>query len=428
MKKINVCVFPAQNECAVEINNALSNLEGIEVFGVTSIRGHNEFNFKNYYCNMEDIESDSFISSFERFIVEHKIDVVFPTTDGTAVFFAINKDFFSAIITTPDEFTVTLINDKKRTFEYFKDCDFCPLVFEKFTKFPCFIKPIDGEGAQGTKLIKEKNDIPEKIDLDKYVICEYLPGREITVDCVTDYKGNLSLVLPRERTRVFSGMCVKGVTLDINAEINKIARTINEKLKFKGLWFFQLKEDDSGRFKLLEISSRCAGTMCLSRARGFNLPLLTVYTLLNKPIETIDNNLEVFLDRTLFARYRINVSFDTIYVDYDGTIIVKEKVCLDTIRFLYQCKNNKKRIILITRHNDDHDDSIEESMKKSGISQDLFDEIISLSFAEEKYTAIRDENAIFIDNSYLERMKVKKHCGIPVFGVDGLDALQDWRL
>ena len=94
-----------------------------------------------------------------------------------------------------------MINDKKRTFEYFKDCDFCPLVFEKFTKFPCFIKPIDGEGAQGTKLIKEKNDIPEKIDLDKYVICEYLPGREITVDCVTDYKGNLSLVLPRERTR-----------------------------------------------------------------------------------------------------------------------------------------------------------------------------------------------------------------------------------
>ena len=45
---IRVCVYPAQNESAVEINNALSNCEGIEVFGIAPIRGHNEFNFLNY--------------------------------------------------------------------------------------------------------------------------------------------------------------------------------------------------------------------------------------------------------------------------------------------------------------------------------------------------------------------------------------------
>lgn len=428
MKKINVCVFPAQNECAVEINNALSNCEGIEVFGVTSIRSHNEFNFKNYCYDMVEIESDEFIDAFEKFIKEHDIDIIFPTTDGTAVFFAEHKDAFSAVVTTQDLFTISLINDKKKTFEHFKDCDFCPIVYKDFSKLPCFIKPVDGEGAQGTKLIKTKDDVPNGLDSDKYVICEYLPGREITVDCVTDYKGNLSFVLPRERTRVFSGMCVKGITLDITEEINHIAKTINERLKFKGLWFFQLKEDKEGHLKLLEISARCGGTMCLSRARGFNLPLLTVYTMLNKDIGAVDNKLEVYLDRTLFARYRTNVDFKTVYVDYDGTIIVKNKVCLETIRFLYQCRNADKRIVLITRHNEDHDDSIEESMKEHGISQDLFDEIVTLSFKQEKYTVIKDKNSIFVDNSYSERLKVRESCNIPAFGVDGLDALQDWRL
>jgi len=428
MKRIRVCVYPAQNECAVEINNALSNCEGIEVFGVTSIRGHNEFNFKNYCFDMPDMESDAFVNAFESFLVKNKIDIVFPTTDGTAVFFAEHQKEFSALITTSDLFSVSLINDKLKTFEFFKESSFCPTIYSSFSHFPCFVKPIDGEGAKGAKLIENENDIPSGIDLEKNVICEYLPGKEVTVDCLTDVQGKLVLVLPRERTRIFSGMCVKGITMDETEEIREIAEAINSKLSFKGLWFFQLKEDSSGKLKLLEISSRCGGTMCLSRAKGYNLPLLTVYTMLGKEVAAVNNGFNVFLDRTLFARYKVDLDYETVYVDYDGTIVVKDSVCLETIRFLYQCKNAGKRIILITRHNEDHDDTVFENMEKHGISKHLFEKIELLSFKQEKHSVITDKKSIFIDNSYSERLKVRENCGIPVFGVDGLDVLTDWRL
>ena len=428
MKKINVCVFPAQNECAVEINNALSICEGIEVFGLTSIRGHNEYNFKNYKYDIDDIDSELFIDEFNCFCKEKKIDIVFPTCDFAVEFFAKNKNKINALVTTPSFESAMICNDKRKTYSLFEKDGFCPKIYRKIEKYPCFIKPNDGEGSKGVKLIQSIGDIPNGIDLNKYIISEFLPGKEITVDCLTDKNGKLVLCLPRIREKIFSGMCVQGQTINSTIEIEKIASIINSKLSFRGLWFFQLKESFDGSLKLLEVSMRCAGTMCLTRARGFNLPLLTVYTILGKEVDFINNSMEVKLDRTLFARYNSSVSYNTVYVDYDGTIIIKEKVCLSVIRFLFQCKNAGKKIVLISRHNEDHNDSLYENMKKYGISTFLFDEIYSISFEDEKYSYISDKNSIFIDNSFLERKKVFNNVSVPVFGVDGLDALQDWRL
>jgi len=45
-----------------------------------------------------------------------------------------------------------------------------------------------------------------------------------------------------------------------------------------------------------------------------------------------------------------------------------------------------------------------------------------------KSEAIEDRvNAIFIDNSYKERREVKKKHGMPVFDVDAIQSLIDWR-
>lgn len=428
MKKIKVCVFPAQSESAVEINNALSNCEGIEVFGATSIRGHNEFNFCNYNYSLPSMEEPSFIEKFERYLNENQIDVVFPANDGAVEFFAKNKEAFSATIVNSDYRTATICNDKKLTYELFSDCDFCPKIFDSIQTYPCFIKPPAGEGAIGAKLLESEKDLPSDFSKENYVILEYLPGKEITVDCITDCEGNLIRVLPRTREKVFSGMSVFGRTIEATQEVLNIATKINERLTLRGLWFFQIKQDTNKNYKLLEVSMRCAGTMCQTRGRGYNLPLLSVYTALGMPISTIDNDFEVIIDRTLFARYRTNINYSTVYIDYDGTIIVKEKVCLSIIRFLYQCKNDGKRIVLITRHNEDHDNSIQEDLESHGIAQSLFSEIICLTFEEEKSQAIKDQESIFIDNSYFERKKVRDAKGIPVFGVEGIDVLQDWRL
>ena len=55
------------------------------------------------------------------------------------------------------------------------------------------------------------------------------------------------------------GISFKSFEQKLTKEIRSIAEIINEKLKFRGLWFFQLKEDYNGNLKLLEISTRKGG-------------------------------------------------------------------------------------------------------------------------------------------------------------------------
>ena len=40
---------------------------------------------------------------------------------------------------------------------------------------------------------------------------------------------------------------------------------------------------------------------------------------------------------------------------------------------------------------------------------------------------IHKDKSIFIDNAYQERKKVHEQIGIPVFDVDGLEVIMDWR-
>lgn len=425
--KTNVLVFPAGENNSVELHEALSHNVNIEVFGASSVDRHGPYIFKNYRSGLPFIRDDDFIEKFNALVDEWKIDLVFPTHDTVALFFARNKDNLHAKIIVADLETAEVCRDKRKTYDLFADCDFCPKLYHSFESFPCFVKPVDGQGGQNAYRISRKEDIPEIFDNDKNVIVEYLPGDEYTVDCISDRHGELKAILPRKRNRMMAGICVAGYTMPADKEIIRIAEAINQRLSFLGLWYFQLKKDGYGAYKLLEVSCRCAGTMCLSRARGVNLPLLSVYAALGKDISVFENPYTVSLDRVLIARYKTDYHYDTVYVDYDDTVVEKDDVCLPVIRFLYQCKNQKKKVVLISRHEADHDDTLEESLNAHFISKTLFDEIIKLSFDESKADFINGVKSIFIDNAYAERKKVHDKLGIPVFDVEGIEVLTDWR-
>lgn len=360
-------------------------------------------------------------------IDEWNIRYIFPTHDTVALFLANNQDIINAKVIAAKYETAKICRDKKLTYDLFSDCDFCPKQYNSFEHLPVFIKPRDGQGAKGAKLVKEQTDIPNDLLLEEYTINEYLPGDEMTVDCLTDSNGNLCACSPRIRNRLLAGVCVAGQTCFASDEIKTIATTINDRLDFLGLWYFQVKKSVDGMFKLLEISTRCAGTMCLSRARGINLPLLSVYAAQGKTITVFENPYTVKMDRTLISRYKIDYVYDTVYIDYDDTIVENELVSLPVIKYLYQCKNKGIKVILLTRHELDHDDSVEESLNKHAISCMLFDQIIKISCESKKCYFIEKEKSIFIDNAYAERKEVHDKMGIPVFDVEGVEVLMDWR-
>lgn len=427
MNTYNVLIFPGGTEIGFEINNALKYTKFLNVYGGSSMDDHAEFVYKNYIPNLPFVTDDNLICELNRVTEKYNIDFIYPAHDSVVLKLTQHKGELKAKVVTSDLNTVSICRSKAQTYDYLKDEDFIPKTFScaaEVKQYPVFIKPSVGQGSVGAKVINSEEELNRELNDGSMVICEYLPGDEYTVDCFTDKKGKLRACILRNRERIRTGISVRSKRLTEDESVLKIAQRLNEKFNFNGAWFFQLKRNVSGEFRLLEVSPRIPGTMGLSRNAGINFPLLTIYNMLGYDVSVIDNKLNLIVDRSFISRYKYQLKYDSVYIDFDDTIIVKDKVNLTAIMFLYQLKNNNKHIFLLTKHNK----NIMQSLDKYKISRDLFDEIIHIKPDENKSMYIKNKSAIFIDDSFAERMNVKKQLDIPVFDLDMIESLLDWRV
>lgn len=426
MKK-RVAVFPAGTEIGLEINRALKYSTYIEVYGFTSVKDHSKYVYTNCVERLPYYYEDTFIDDLNKCIDKYNIDFVFPAHDDAQLLLTENIDNIKAIILTTDLNTVRICRSKKETYKVFNTERFVPTIYEnkdEIKDFPVFIKPDVGQGARGTRVINNKYELENAFyENPNIVVCEYLPGEEYTVDCFTDFNGILRSCKLRNRKRIKTGISVNSEILPINDSVIKIAETINSRLKFNGVWFFQLKKSRSNEYKLLEIAPRVAGTMGLSRNTGINYPLLTIFNVMRIPVSIIENHYEIEVDRAFISRYHTNLKYDTVYLDLDDTLILNGKVNSLLIMFLYQLVNQNKKIMLLSKHQKD----ILETLKKHRISSELFDEIIHIERHDEKSKYLNAKNAIYIDDSFSERYRVSQNKGIPVFDCSEIESLIDWR-
>ena len=427
-KVYNVAIFPSGSEIAFEINNALKYSKFVNVYGASSITDHSEFVYKNQYNGLPYITDENFIEKLNEYIKDNDIDFIYPAMDMVQVFLTNNQDKINAKIVTSDVDTVNTCRSKKATYERLRNEGFVPKVYNNINDikdYPVFVKPTEGQGAHGAKKIKSKEELEFYLthSEEDLVICEYLSGEEFTIDCFTDKNGELIFSNIRSRDRIRTGISVRSTKQELNEEVKSIANTINEYFKFNGAWFFQLKKNGQGKYKLLEVSPRIPGTMGLSRNMGINFPLLTLYNMLGYDVDIINNNYNIVLDRAFINRYKIDIKYENIYLDFDDTVTYKGKLNLDVIRFIYQSINDNKNIYLLTRHKA----NIYETLKQYKLSEDIFKEIIEVK-EDNKSKYIKNKDSIFIDDSFRERKEVRDNLNIPVFDVDMIESLLDWRV
>lgn len=429
MKKINVLVFPCGSVTAMDINFSLRHALRINLFGASSIDDHGKYIYKNYIGNVPNIAESNFIDEFERIIKENNIDYVIPTHDSVALCLIENQDKLSAQIITADLETTKICRYKSLTYSRLERYGFVP---ERYTKdferleYPVYLKPDDGQGGKDSYVIDTYNDLIYYLErCPNHLICEYLPGDEVTVDCFTDRFGNLRFTIARSRERLLAGVSVHAKILPVDKTIEDIAKSINESLKFRGYWYFQLKKDREGIYKLLEISTRLAGTACLTKQLDVNFPLLSILDFSGEDIAISPNHMDIEVDRALFGRYNLGIAYDSVYIDLDDTLIFSNGEYNSlAMMYLYQCLNKGIEIILITKHEGD----LNEYLSNSSLSTSLFSDIIHLRETELKYQHIDvKKNPIFIDNSFTERLSVRKHLNIPCFDVSNIECLLDWR-
>jgi hypothetical protein len=227
---------------------------------------------------------------------------------------------------------------------------------------------------------------------------------------------------PRRRDRVWAGIAVRSSTRPADAELQSIAERINARCKFRGLWYFQVKRDAERRLKLLEISSRVAGSMSVYRMQGVNLPLLTIYDAVDRDVIIAPNTFPVILERALSSKYRLGIEYDSVYVDLDDTLLCNGEVNSTLVAFLFQAKAKGKRIVLLTKH----ELNPAKTLAEYHVGHLLFDELVHLDKTADKLPhLLKPEHAIFIDNAFAERLPALR-AGIPVFDVDAVAGLLDW--
>lgn len=426
MDTIKALVFPCGSEIGLEIHEALKNIRFVEVHGASSVRDHGAFVYRNYHEGLPYLTDPCFKNEFARLIEELDIDVVFPALDSAVLELSrIAGDLPCKVIASSFE-TAQICRSKELTYRIFRDCWFNPKSYsscEEVDNYPVIIKPSVGQGSQGFKIIDSEEELKFELEdrPDKQVICEYLPGEEYTIDCFTDRHGNLRYASQRVRHRTKAGISVNSYLTKPDETVWKIAESINQRLDMRGVWFFQLKRNVSGEYRLLEIAPRVAGAMCLERAIGVNLPLLSIFDALDYDVDILPQFAECEVDRAFYNVFSVSCDYDHVYLDFDDTLVCDGKVNLDVISFVYQCVDGGVPITLLTRHTK----NIRESLSSAKISEDLFDRIIVLDDDQKKSSFIEGEKVLFVDDSFAERKDVAQNTGATVLGLESLDVVMD---
>lgn len=433
MERKKILVFPAGTEIAHEIWHALRYSKFVELYGATSVDDSAEYEYRHLVRGLPFVHEVGFVARLNEVVDALGIDAIYPAHDEALSFLSLHRNELHAQLIAAEDEICQICRSKSQTYHYLEAEDFIPCVYdpEAIESFPVFVKPDKGQGSEGACLVADKDDLHRVLASRRTMVCmEYLPGKEYTVDCLTDGNGKLLHVKARIRERMRNGITVRGRTVSEHGEeIARIAKRLNTRLRFLGAWFFQLREAHDGTLKLLEISPRIPGTMGLSRNCGINYPMLTLFIFWGFPVSVIDNAYPVSVERSLQSMYRIAFDFQHVYVDYDDTMTLQRPdgqwmVNSLVIGYLYQARSEGKCIHLLSHHRGD----LREDMRKMAISPELFDEIRILREDEEKKDFILFKNAIFIDDSFAERKAVADACKIPVFDVDMVESLLDWRV
>lgn len=269
----------------------------------------------------------------------NKIDIFVPGYKRLFLISKYIKEFQNIGVKTLIDENIDIVNifdDKALTYESFKNSDIVDIpeyyivnnlndfniAYDKIIssgKLACF-KPLKAVGGSGFRIIDNQVDSIEflsdtpsfrvsynhvKSILEKYetfpelMVLEYLGGSEYSIDCLA-YKGKLHVAIPRKK------MGKRLRYLENNYELIEVAKKFNDKFKLSFIFNIQVRNDDEGVPKLLEVNPRMSGGLNVTCLSGVNYPYLALKLLNGENINIPTPN------------------FDILAGDIEETIILKD--------------------------------------------------------------------------------------------------------
>ena len=130
--KKNILVYPAGSEGAINIYNALKYNIHFNVYGATMVNNHSRFIYddEHYFEEKLSITSPEFFDNFNKILDKLNIDFILCTHDEVITFMMRNQDKIHATVCCSPLETTEIAFDKKATYDFFANCEFCPQIYK----------------------------------------------------------------------------------------------------------------------------------------------------------------------------------------------------------------------------------------------------------------------------------------------------------
>lgn len=420
MKK-RVLVLNCGTLASTDINMALRYSEEFEIWGASTYKNHGVYVYKNYISDIPNMTQPNFIEILNQKIEEYNFKFIIAPHEDLAVFLQKNREKINAVIVCSNYDTALLCRYKSKTYDKMKNYDFIPKTYKKeeVKEYPVFVKKDTDQGGRHAYKVSNEQEL-ELYANEDMIICEFLPGEEVTVDCFTNKNRELLFCNPRAADRMLAGIDVHARRIELSDEIRYIAESLNKEIEFRGFWFFQIKKDINGKFKLLEISTRLPGAFSLSRCMDVNLPALALKDFDGQDIEISYNNIKIEADKQFVGKYSLGIEYKKVYIDFESCLNT-DKINSYLMMFLYQSLNKNIEINLISQNKDKAIDFL----KIHKIDTNLFENIYEIQ--RENISCILDKKSIFLSNDDKLKNRLRKEISINCFSNNILEALIDWR-
>ncbi len=141
--------------------------------------------------------------------------------------------------------------------------------------YPVIVKPRTGSGSRDITAIVSAEELKNVGPSPDFIVQEYLPGEEYSIDVLADARGRVVAGVPRVRARVDSGVSVAGRTLH-DRELEQLGASVATAAGLTYIANVQVRRDDTGRPALLEVNPRAPGSLSLTVASGVDMPRLAL--------------------------------------------------------------------------------------------------------------------------------------------------------
>lgn len=420
-----VLVMPGNTEVGMEIWRSLRHCRNVFLFSAScEVPSHADTVFKHCFF-VPNVNQGEWIEPLNRIVESAQIDYIYPAYDDVVLELAISADRLDAEIISSPLDTCEITRSKTKTYNWLAGTLRVPRVYEgeeAVEKFPVFLKPDVGQGSQNAMRIDDELSLKVALkNIPGLIIMENIEGKEYTVDCFSDRDKGLMFASGRVRVRTRNGISMNSYPVD-DARFKDCAAAISSRLAFHGAWFFQVKESPGEELVLLEVAPRISGAMATHRVTGVNFPLLSILEHERADFEINAEPFQVEIERALVNRYRHDLNYERVYVDLDDTLFFQDKVNWELVGFLYQCPNEGRRLVAISRSEQDPAEILTRHRLHA-----LFDEVISVKPSEAKTDFMEPEGSIFIDDSFSERMQARSK-GFRTLDCSMIELLIDHRV